>query len=143
MWMLVDHHLPRGGLTMNESPQRWGGDEELIAHFTDPETIHETHATRRRAADGEDRYGHLRSQHPAVVYELVHQAELSIRGTAVPLAGPARERYLADVNRREDEAAAAPEDGVEAMIDLLKQWDLEASLVGGLQAMATHREDGR
>ncbi|WP_106850299.1 hypothetical protein [Blastococcus sp. Marseille-P5729] len=74
------------------------------------------------------RYEHLRSRHPAVVYELVHQAELSFRGTAVPPEGPERDRYLAEVNRREDEAAAALEAGVDAMIALLEKWAAEAEL---------------
>lgn len=42
-------------------------------------------------------YEHLRSQHAAVVYELVHQAELSFRGTEVPEAGPDLDCYLADI----------------------------------------------
>ena len=70
-------------------------------------------------------YEHLRRQHPAVVYELVHQAELSLRGTKVPPVGSERDRYLAEVYRREDEAAAALESGVEAMIELLQRWDRE------------------
>lgn len=70
-------------------------------------------------------YEHLRSQHAAVVYELVHQAELSFRGTEVPEVGPDHDGYLAEVNRREDEASDANEAGVEAMIALLQQWDRE------------------
>lgn len=74
---------------------------------------------------GASRYEHLRDRHPSVVDELVHQAELSFRGTAVPPAGPERDRYLAQVNRREDEAAAALDRGVGAMIALLEKWDRE------------------
>lgn len=74
-------------------------------------------------------YEHLRSQHAAVVYELVHQAELSFRGTEVPEAGPDLDCYLADINRREDEAMVAHKAGVESMIGLLQQWDRERTLV--------------
>lgn len=74
-------------------------------------------------------YEHLRSQHAAVVYELVHQAELSFHGTEVPEAGPDLDRYLADINGREDEASDANEAGVEAMIALLQQWDRERASV--------------
>lgn len=85
---------------------------------------------------GPSRYEHLRDRHPAVVYELVHQAELSFRGAAVPPAGPERDRYLEQANRREDEAAAALDRGVDAMIELLEQWDIER----GLLHMATRVE---
>ena len=70
-------------------------------------------------------YEHLRRQHPSVVYELVYQVELDLRGTSVPAQGPERDAYLQEVRRRREEASDARVAGTEAMIALLERWDRE------------------
>lgn len=69
-------------------------------------------------------YEHLRGQHPAVVYELVHQVELELDDQReLPADAAERAKYFAELDRRQDEASTARRGGTDAMIELLNTWN--------------------